>query len=86
MKQKFVEDLMSKFSDLLADSPAKDLERNTKALFMRFFSHMNLVTREEFDIQRDLLNQTREKLEILEAKLSELEATREAPTPRSTAG
>ncbi|MSQ60832.1 MAG: accessory factor UbiK family protein [Betaproteobacteria bacterium] len=83
MSQKFAEDLMSKFSGLLANSPAKGLDRNAKALFASFFSHMNLVTREEFDIQRELLAQTREKLETLEAKVSQLEAARSAPGPRA---
>lgn len=82
MNQKFAEELMSKFSGLLANGPAKDLERNAKALFTSFVSHMNLVTREEFDVQRELLNRTREKLETLEAQLAELEATRSAPGPR----
>ncbi|MFN0318351.1 MAG: accessory factor UbiK family protein [Burkholderiales bacterium] len=78
MNQKFAEDLMSKFSELLASSPAKDLERNARALFGSFFARMNLVTREEFDVQRELLNRTRERLEALEAKLAQLEQTRGA--------
>lgn len=83
MNQKFAEDLMSKFSNLLANSPAKDLERNAKALFASVISHMNLVTREEFDIQRELLARTREKLETLEAKLSELNVTPGDPGVKS---
>jgi ubiquinone biosynthesis accessory factor UbiK len=76
MNQKFAEDLMSKFSDLLASSPAKDLERNAKALFGSFFARMNLVTREEFGIQRELLSGTRERLEALEAKVAQMEQSR----------
>jgi ubiquinone biosynthesis accessory factor UbiK len=79
MNQKFAEDLMSKFSELLASSPAKDIERNARALFGNVFSRMNLVTREEFDVQRELLNQTREKLDALEARLANMEASRTTP-------
>ena len=51
----------------------EDLEKNLRATLNATFSNMELVTREEFDIQASLLSRTREKLEILEEKLSELE-------------
>ena len=51
----------------------EDLEKNLRATLNATFSKMELVTREEFDIQASLLSRTREKLEILEEKLSELE-------------
>jgi ubiquinone biosynthesis accessory factor UbiK len=86
MNHKIAEDLMSKFSDLLAHSPAKDLERNVKALLTSFFSRMDLVTREEFDLQRELLMRTREKLDRLEAKLTALEQQASAPIRETPAG
>jgi ubiquinone biosynthesis accessory factor UbiK len=67
------EQLQSKISALLAQSPAQDLERNLKALLSGFFSRLDLVTREEFDVQRQVLLRTREKIERLEARVAELE-------------
>ena len=52
----------------------QDLEKNLRAAVSSTFSKMELVTREEFDIQRDVLARTRAKLDALEAKVSELEA------------
>jgi len=50
-----------------------DLEKNLKAALQAGFSRMELVTREEYDIQTELLQRTREKLVELETKLAELE-------------
>ena len=51
----------------------EDLEKNLRATLNATFSKMEIVTREEFDIKASLLSRTREKLEILKEKLSELE-------------
>jgi ubiquinone biosynthesis accessory factor UbiK len=67
------EQLQGKISALLAQGPAPDLERNLKALLAGFFSRLDLVTREEFDVQRQVLLRTREKIERLEARVTELE-------------
>ena len=50
-----------------------DLERNFKAMLQSGLERMDLVTREEFDVQSAVLERTREKLEALEARLGELE-------------
>jgi len=50
-----------------------DLERNFRALLHSGLERMDLVTREEFDVQRAVLERTREKLEALEARLAALE-------------
>ena len=71
--RQLVEQLQGKISALLAQSPAPDLERNLKALLAGFFSRLDLVTREEFDVQRQVLLRTREKIERLEARVAELE-------------
>ncbi len=55
----------------------QDVERNFRALLHSGFERMDLVTREEFDLQSAVLQRTREKLEALEARVAELErATR----------
>ena len=50
-----------------------DIEKNVRATLNTAFTKMELVTREEFDIQASLLSRTREKLEALQKKLSEME-------------
>lgn len=51
----------------------QDLERNFKTLLQSGLERMELVSREEFDLQRAVLERTRGKLEQMEARLSELE-------------
>ena len=67
------QELSARLSELIASSPARDLEKNARALLSGFFNRLDLVTREEFDVQSEVLRRTREKLEQLEAKLAELE-------------
>jgi BMFP domain-containing protein YqiC len=69
----WLEQLQRRVSEVLANSPAKDVEANLKAMLNAFFARLDLVTREEFDIQVEVLRRTREKLEQLEAKLAALE-------------
>jgi ubiquinone biosynthesis accessory factor UbiK len=66
-------DIQNRLSDLLKNSPAKDLERNVKGLMQQGFSKLDLVTREEFDIQAQVLSRTRARLEMLEKRITELE-------------
>ena len=75
-KQLF-EEVSSKISETIANSPAKDMEKNVKAMLGSAFNRMDLVTREEFDIQQQVLIKTRTKLAELEARLVKLEAAQE---------
>jgi hypothetical protein len=68
------EEIDRRMKDILARSPAKDLEKNLRALLASTFSRLDLVSREEFDVQREVLARTRAKLAELEAKLAELQA------------
>lgn len=70
---RFLNDLNAKVSELLAASPAKDLEKNMRVMMSSFFSRLDLVTRDEFDVQTKVLARTREKLEALEARLANME-------------
>lgn len=70
---KLFEEIDRRMRDILARSPAADLEKNLQALLQSAFSRLDLVTREEFDVQREVLARTRAKLAELEAKLAELE-------------
>jgi BMFP domain-containing protein YqiC len=73
MNQKFLNDIESRMREVFAQSPAADLEKNLRALLGGFFAKLDLVTREEFDVQRQVLLRTREKLAELEAQVAELE-------------
>jgi BMFP domain-containing protein YqiC len=71
--QTLFEQLQAKVSEVLSHSPAQDVEKNLKAMLSAFLTRLDVVTREEFDIQRQVLLRTRQKLEQLEAKLAEIE-------------
>jgi len=73
LKPQFVEDLNARMSEILASSPARDLEKNLHAMLSGVFNRLNLVTREEFDVQAKVLMRTREKLAVIEQKIAELE-------------
>lgn len=67
------DELSAKIKDLIANSPARDIEKNVRAMLASTFARLDLVTREEFDVQSAVLARTREKLAELETKLAELE-------------
>ena len=73
MQSKFIEEITAKLSELAAHSPLKDFEKNSRAMLSSMFAKLDLVTREEFDVQTEVLKRTREKLTELEAKLAALE-------------
>ena len=73
METRFLDELNKKVSELIAASPAKDVEKNLRALLSSAFSRLDLVTREEFDVQQEVLGRTREKLEQMEARVAGME-------------
>ncbi len=77
MDQKLLDEINEKIRSVMAQSPAADLEKNMRAMLTALFSRLDLVTREEFDVQRQVLTRAREKLTQLEARLAELEKKRE---------
>lgn len=74
--QHFFDDLSAKLKDAVNSSPAKDIEKNMRALLMQGFAKLNLVTHEELEVQAQVLARTRELLVALEARVAELEAHR----------
>ena len=72
-KAEFLQDLQQKISDLMRQSPAAEIEKNLKALLNQGFARLELVTREEFDVQREVLARTRAKLNELDKRLNDLE-------------
>jgi BMFP domain-containing protein YqiC len=73
LQNRVFEEMSGKISALLAQSPAKDLEKNLRALLSATFAKLDLVTREEFDVQATLLARAREKIGELELRVAELE-------------
>ena len=69
----FFEDLSLKIRGLISGSPAGDLEKNLRALLQGAFTKLELVSREEFEVQAEVLRVTRERLEALQARVAQLE-------------
>ncbi len=68
-----INEISNKINEIIKSSPLTDVEKNINALIQGVFTKMELVSREEFDVQAEVLRNTREKLVLLEAKLAELE-------------
>ena len=74
MNEKFLSDLSARLAAMAADNPAKDLERNFRGMLSSALTRLDLVSREEYDVQTQVLARAREKLAALEARVAELEA------------
>ena len=79
LNQKLLDNVSSRISDLLANSPAKDIKKNARAMITSAFARLDLVTREEFEIQAALLASSQEKLAALERRITQLEAAAKSP-------
>jgi hypothetical protein len=69
-----INEISNKIKEVVSSSPLGDVEKNLNALLKGMFTKMELVTREEFEVQAEVLRNTRQKLELLEARLAELES------------
>jgi BMFP domain-containing protein YqiC len=67
-------EISNKIKEVVSGSPLGDVEKNMHALLKSVFTKMELVSREEFDVQAEVLRNTRQKLEQLEAKFAAVEA------------
>ena len=79
---RFIDDFTARLCELAATSPARDVEKNFRALLSAGLARLDVVTREEFDVQAKLHARTHEKLAQLEARLAELERRETPPTER----
>ena len=73
---KLLEDLSARISTLLANTPVADFEKNLRAVLVAQFSKLDLVTRDDFEIQKALLSRAQERLAALEQRLAEIEGQR----------
>jgi BMFP domain-containing protein YqiC len=76
-----LDDLAKKISQAIGESPGKDIEKNVKALLQSALQRLDLIPREKFELQTEVLRRTREKLEALEARVAALEANRSPRGP-----
>ena len=83
MNERFLSELSARLAELAASNPAKDLERNMRGLLSSAFARMDLVTREEYDAQAQVLARAREKLAALEARIADLESRLGSPPSSS---
>jgi len=74
MNEKLLSELSARLAQLAAANPAKDLEKNFRGLLSSAFTRLELVSREEYDVQVQVLARSREKLAALESRVAELEA------------
>ncbi len=74
MNEKILSELSARMAAMATSNPAKDLERNFRGLLSSALTRLDLVSREEYDVQTQVLARAREKLAALEARVAELEA------------
>ncbi len=72
-RTRMVDEIGDRLRQVFEASPAKDVEKNVRAVLANVFSRLDLVTREEFDVQREVLLRTRERLAELEQKIAVME-------------
>ena len=70
LNQKVLDEIVTKVNELLAQSPVKDVEKNLRVMLAGIFTRLDLVTREEFEVQQEVLKRTREKLTALETRVA----------------
>jgi ubiquinone biosynthesis accessory factor UbiK len=79
MDRRLFDDLGRRIEEALRNSPAQDLQKNLRALLAGWFDRMDLVLREDFEVQKKLLDDALARLAALEARLAELESRKRAP-------
>jgi len=73
-EKRLLDELGDRIQEALRDSPAQDMEKNLRALLAAWFDRLDLVLREDFEVQKKLLERAQAKLTELEARIAELEA------------
>ena len=74
--RRLLDELGERLGEAARNSPGADLEKNVRALLGAFFDRFDVVLREDFDVQRRLLERAQAKLADLEARLAQLEQRR----------
>jgi BMFP domain-containing protein YqiC len=77
--KRFFDELNERIGEAFRNSPAQDLEKNLKALLASGFTRLDLVLREDFEVQQKLLERAQAKLAELEARIAQLESQGKPP-------
>ena len=77
---RLIDEIGTKLSEVFSRSPARDVEKNVRALFGAFFERFDLVTRDDFEAQKRVLERAQSRIADLETRLARFEAG--APHPR----
>lgn len=72
-EKRLFDDLSERINEAFRNSPAQDFEKNLRAMLAGWFDRMDLVLREDFEVQKKLLERAQAKLAELEARIAELE-------------
>jgi BMFP domain-containing protein YqiC len=80
---RLVDQIGARISEVLATSPARDVEKNLRELLAAFFDRFDLVTREDFEVQKRVLERARARIADLEGRIVELEKTRTPGQPQA---
>ena len=71
--KRLFDDISERLNEAFRNSPAQDIEKNVRAMLASWFDRMDLVMREDFEVQKKLLERAQAKLAELEARIAELE-------------
>ena len=85
LNSKTLDDLAARIGKAFEASPARDVEKNVKAMMQSGLAKLDVVTRAEFDVQKEVLARTREKVEALELRVAALEGASPAVTAAAAA-
>ncbi|ODT64912.1 MAG: hypothetical protein ABS69_19650 [Nitrosomonadales bacterium SCN 54-20] len=83
VNQKVLDEIVTKVNELVSQSPVKDVEKNLRVMLGAVFTRLDLVTREEFEVQQEVLKRTREKLIALETRVAALESAAKSGLPNT---
>ncbi|KPK09356.1 MAG: hypothetical protein AMJ64_00470 [Betaproteobacteria bacterium SG8_39] len=72
--KRLIDELGERIAEAMRESPAQDLDKNLHALLGAFFDRYDLVLREDFEVQKKLLERAQTQLETLESRLAAIEA------------
>jgi len=82
MDRRLLDELGERINEAFRSSPAGDVEKNLRALLLAWFDRLDLVVREDFEVQKKLLERAQAKLAELESRIGELEAREKGKPPR----
>jgi len=77
--RRLFDDLGERINQAFRSSPAQDIEKNVRALLASWFDRMDLVMREDFEVQKKVLESAQARLAALEARVAELESRGDKP-------